>query len=712
MTETSINFFDIKKKEKDYLWKIETVESIHKRRCNFNHSALEIIFENRKCVFFNFPTVEERNEIYEEIEKNKFITIGKSKYNYSGNEPTKWIEKSRMTQKWQKRKITNFEYLMYLNTISGRTYQDLSQYPVFPWILSDYESEKLDLNDPKIFRDLSKPIGLLNNRIIICSEKEMQFNYQKNYSNPEIVSSYLIRLEPFTSICLKEKYPVFKSVHEEWKTINKSNHDDFRELIPEFFHLPDFLRKPKIFKHDNLNKKEIAIEDVVLPKWAKTSEEFIQIHQEALESEYVSEHLNEWIDLVFGYKQKGEEAKKSNNLFHPNLYEENIDFSNLNEEKVGEIKRGIQTNGQIPVQLFNKKHPKRQTKEEIHQKMSSFPSFEWKNILSSSESFHSTKFKISTSPIIFTNYYKMLQKISLVEECDKIITFDQERIIGNHRWDLFDPNRKNPKFAFEIDENLEKKQKIGISFSQDFNNFQECTAVDKNSDYLICGGFCDNTFKIFEIENYKMTQIVSKHRDIVNCLAMDWNYIATGSKDTTVIVWEFDANEGKVKEKPKHVFFEQEKEVKSVAISIEYDIVLSGSIDGKLIFHSLNKGKLIKSIILSDQKPISIIQITKEGNIITFSENSNILRLFAINGDLIKEFKCSQNINSISITQDSNFLILGGEEGILEILNLLDLNPIRTFKFEKQKIYSTLVTANGFIIIGLGNGELRIGNLN
>lgn len=30
---------------------------------------------------------------------------------------------------------------MHLNTIAGRTYNDLMQYPVFPWIIADYKSE-------------------------------------------------------------------------------------------------------------------------------------------------------------------------------------------------------------------------------------------------------------------------------------------------------------------------------------------------------------------------------------------------------------------------------------------------------------------------------------------------------------------------------------------------------------------------------------------
>lgn len=48
---------------------------------------------------------------------------------------------------------------MHLNTLAGRSYNDLMQYPVFPWILNDYDSDVLDLSNPTIFRDFSKPMG-------------------------------------------------------------------------------------------------------------------------------------------------------------------------------------------------------------------------------------------------------------------------------------------------------------------------------------------------------------------------------------------------------------------------------------------------------------------------------------------------------------------------------------------------------------------------
>ena len=41
----------------------------------------------------------------------------------------------------QRGEISNFQYLMHLNTLSGRSYNDLMQYPVFPWIIKDYGSE-------------------------------------------------------------------------------------------------------------------------------------------------------------------------------------------------------------------------------------------------------------------------------------------------------------------------------------------------------------------------------------------------------------------------------------------------------------------------------------------------------------------------------------------------------------------------------------------
>ena len=83
---------------------------------------------------------------------------------------------------------------MQLNTIAGRTFNDLSQYPIFPWVIMDYTSSKLNLDNPKTFRDLSKPIGIQNPKHIdeVRSKYEnfedpsgtvAKFHYGTHYSN-------------------------------------------------------------------------------------------------------------------------------------------------------------------------------------------------------------------------------------------------------------------------------------------------------------------------------------------------------------------------------------------------------------------------------------------------------------------------------------------------------------------------------------------------
>ncbi len=98
------------------------------------------------------------------------------------------------------------------------------------------------------------------------------------------------------------------------------------ELTPEFFYLPDFLR--------NLNGLDLGskqdkakLGDVVLPPWAKGSpEEFVRINRAALESEHVSAHLHEWIDLIFGFKQKGKAAVEACNVFFYLTYAGAVDI--------------------------------------------------------------------------------------------------------------------------------------------------------------------------------------------------------------------------------------------------------------------------------------------------------------------------------------------------------------------------------------------------
>lgn len=60
---------------------------------------------------------------------------------------------------WQRGMLTNGEYLLYLNFVAHRSFNDPTQYPIFPWIVQDFKYESLDLSNPMTYRDLGKPIG-------------------------------------------------------------------------------------------------------------------------------------------------------------------------------------------------------------------------------------------------------------------------------------------------------------------------------------------------------------------------------------------------------------------------------------------------------------------------------------------------------------------------------------------------------------------------
>ena len=107
--------------------------------------------------------------------------------------------------------MSNFEYLMLLNEVAGRTYNDLAQYPVFPWVLKNYDEEfgKINLNSQENYRELGKPMGaLIPERARAVKDfynenvYDPPFHYGSHYSNPGIVTYYLLRLNPFGQLAM------------------------------------------------------------------------------------------------------------------------------------------------------------------------------------------------------------------------------------------------------------------------------------------------------------------------------------------------------------------------------------------------------------------------------------------------------------------------------------------------------------------------------
>ncbi|KAJ2449986.1 hypothetical protein EV183_004577 [Coemansia sp. RSA 2336] len=362
---------------RDYCWQLSDIQQVHFRRYMMRSSALEIFFRDRTSVLLNFAAKKTLMQLVWKLTSLPAVNCQLALSDI--RPPPVLLRRLKLTEHWQRGELSNFDYLMGLNTVAGRSYNDLSQYPVFPWIIRDYTSKWLDLTSSKTFRDLSRPMGALNEKRLKHfieryesfedpSGRIKKFHYGTHYSSAASVAYYLVRMEPFASVHVSLQSGKFDhadrqfhSIADTWNSCVTSS-GDVKELIPEFYYLPEFL-----VNHNSLNLGQkqdgTCLGDVQLPPWAATPEEFIHINRQALESEYVSANLHKWIDLIFGYKQRGVEAVKAHNVFYYLTYEGAVNIDAVQDPvERASIESQINYFGQTPTQLFATPHPPRQVR--------------------------------------------------------------------------------------------------------------------------------------------------------------------------------------------------------------------------------------------------------------------------------------------------------------------------------------------------------------
>lgn len=161
------------------------------------------------------------------------------------------------------------------------------------------------------------------------------------------------------------------------------------QLIPEFYRNGEFLVNIQGLQLGARQNGE-PVGDVVLPPWAAGPKDFVRICREALECDYVSERLHHWIDLIFGYKQRGTAAILADNctsqesrelcatataksvllthmraratilVFYYTTYEGAVEIESIRDPvERKSLEAQINEFGQTPHQLFTTPHPAR-----------------------------------------------------------------------------------------------------------------------------------------------------------------------------------------------------------------------------------------------------------------------------------------------------------------------------------------------------------------
>ncbi len=320
---------------------------------------------------------------------------------------------------------------MWLNIFSNRSYRDITQYPIFPWILEDYDLNNKTLEHIK-YRNFKLPLGMMelnekgkkrkndykNYYDIMCREKnifqkknlfqnvfyrneenninkipfdEIPYLFGSYFSNPAYISHYLIRLFPYTLTSIEIQGENFDTSQRLFININKtfnsvtSEKSDLREIIPEFFTLPELfinlndlnlgILKPSnkvdstsnyIKIIHNLNDNDIIFVKEVLLPCNNDPYKFVFEYRKLLEK---ANDIHYWIDLIFGVNAIYENAKNNDNLYMAYCYydimKNKIKNNEIKKEEIDIVYRLIElginpipilkdnNNGRHKIQLSN-----------------------------------------------------------------------------------------------------------------------------------------------------------------------------------------------------------------------------------------------------------------------------------------------------------------------------------------------------------------------
>ena len=359
----------------------DDIEEIVEKRFLYIWQAVEIFLKNGKSYMINMLNKENNEALINSLKNIPNVLFREKDFLRKTHE---------LTNFWREKKMETYEYLLYINKFGSRSFNDINQYYVFPWILLDFSNirkinkkekeifefkkkfekdkneqkkeepsgkEKFDkdiLELCKNFRNFKYPVSAqeahyrnLKKDKYNDEDEHFKCHHGTHYSTSSYVDYFLMRNEPFTTLLVElqnynqeDPNRLLLRLRDTLSIISTGY--DNRELIPELYAKFDYCININCDFYGNKKNKEL-VDDIDLTFEKKKNKkfkfktfhkitvypEFIILHKKLLNSDIIASNISKWIDNVFGYMQIPPEKKIENsiNIFPKPTYEQ---LNNLN----------------------------------------------------------------------------------------------------------------------------------------------------------------------------------------------------------------------------------------------------------------------------------------------------------------------------------------------------------------------------------------------
>ena len=510
--------------------------------------------------------------------------------------------------------------------------------------------------------------------------------------------------------------------------------EDIRELIPEFYTLPEmFLNKNNLNLTQNKldsEGKAIIVNDVELPLWCNNlSFNFISELRKNLEKNDLK--INKWIDLIFGYLQRGEKAEENHNIFMAQSYENIVKIDKIiDEDERNSLMRLVEV-GMTPKQIFRKETAQKNERNQRN----------WKYIYESK--------KLFVFSIIIPKYDDLVKKLnenkSINKENKEFIYPKIIKLKCIDSKELLLINEYNNIIRFKYKSNLDKHiienkemfqvQNISSEYSPSYTiSFKDTPIVlYNNNKYMIKAGFWDGRIEMNSLvldqkeKTYaKKNYYVKEGPVLLMEITKDEKILICGTKTGCLICFSIEKFSLNLIKK----LYSHSDEITSININDNLNMFATSSLDGYINLHILPNFELVRSIKICNTNINSYNENDSEfyyannvflssspvACVTVFISSKRLFRSFTINGEFIEEIQETNNLNYIKcpiIFNDLDFqdyIIYGTDDGTIKIRKFPHLELINSVcpKEGNEIISMDISKDNKYCYIWLDNNEIFV----